>query len=117
MSKVGKRAIPQNLAQAGRQCWKEITGHWEISRGQWSMLEALCQTRDRIAELSTTLSDEGQLQKDRFGIKRIHPASAALKGEIGNYARLFRSLMLEAPSGSGQEPPGRPENFFPEEEE
>ena len=81
------------------------------------MLQALCETRDRMAELSATLIDEGQLQKDRFGIKHIHPASVALKGEIGNYARLFRSLMLEAPSGSGQERPGRPENFFPEEED
>jgi hypothetical protein len=109
--------IPQNLGAAGKQCWREITQHWMISKGQFSMLQALCETRDRMAELSKTLADEGQLQKDRFGVKRIHPASVALKGEVGNYAKLFRSLMLEAPSGGGQEKAGRPENFFPEEEE
>jgi len=70
-----------------------------------------------MAELSKTLADEGQLQADRFGVMRIHPASVALKGEVGNYAKLFRSLMLEAPSGTGQEKAGRPANWFPEEQE
>jgi hypothetical protein len=70
-----------------------------------------------MAELSKTLADEGQLQAVRFGVMRIHPASVALKGEVGNYAKLFRSLMLDAPSGTGQEKAGRPENWFPEEQE
>jgi hypothetical protein len=112
-----RKGIPANLGVAGKQAWREITQHWAISKGQHNMLEALCECRDRMAELSKTLADEGQLQKDRFGVMRIHPASAALKGEVGNYAKLFRSLMLEAPSGNGQERPGRPENYFPEEEE
>ena len=111
------KGIPANLGEAGQQCWREITQHWAISKGQHNMLQALCECRDRMNELSQTLADEGQLQKDRFGVKRIHPASVALKGEVGNYSKLFRSLMLEAPSGTGQEKAGRPENFFPEEQE
>jgi hypothetical protein len=77
---MAKNGIPQNLGAAGKQCWKEITHHWEISRGQWSTLEALCQVRDRMAELSSALTDEGQLQKDRFGIKRIQPGIRRTEG-------------------------------------
>jgi len=104
---MAKKGIRQTLGAAGKQCWREIIGHWEISCGQWSTLEALCQVRDRMAELSSALTDEGQLQKDRFGIKRIHPSSVALKGDIGNYAKLFRALMLEAPSGQGKSGQGK----------
>jgi hypothetical protein len=114
---MAKKRIPADLGSAGRQCWEEIVQHWAISKGQHSMLLALCETRDRMHELSKTLADEGQLQKDRFGVKRIHPASVALKGEVGNYAKLFRSLMLEAPSGNEQDRAGRPQNYFPEEED
>jgi len=113
---VGK-GIPANLGEAGKQCWREITQHWAISKGQHNMLQALCECRDRMNELSQTLADEGQLQKDRFGVKRIHPASVALKGEVGNYSKPYRALRLEAPSGTDQKKAGRPENFFPEEQE
>jgi len=101
------KSPPKTLKAAGRQLWKDLLSGWALVPEQYVLLQSLCECQDRIAELSATLRKEGQTITDRFGQLRQHPCSAALKGENGNFSRLYRLLALEPPSGGG-DGPGRP---------
>jgi phage terminase small subunit len=104
---------PKSLKEAGRRLWRDSLSGWDVQPEQFSLLKNLCESQDRIAELTETLRSEGQVVADRFGQLHPHPAAVTLKGESGTFARLYRLLALEPPGGP-QQGPGRPEGFQPE---
>jgi P27 family predicted phage terminase small subunit len=109
----GKSPPPKTLKASGKRLWKDLLSGWDIQLEQFVLLQALCESQDRISELSETLRREGRVVADRFGQLRPHPATLILKGENGSFARLFKLLALEPPSGLG-DGPGRPAGFMPE---
>ena len=50
--------------------------------------------------------------KDRFGVPKPHPAATILKGEVGNFTRLYKALALEAPNDPDSHA-GRPDGWSP----
>ena len=104
---------PKSLKKQGRQLWGDIINGWEIPPEQAILLRDLCESQDRITELTTILRREGQIIRDRFGIQKPHPAAIVLKGEIGNFTRLYRALALEVPGGDPPGP-GRPAGWSPD---
>ena len=107
------KSPPSTLGKTGKKLWKDLLEGWDIQREQFVLLQALCESQDRISELTEMLKREGLVVEDRFGQKRPHPATLILKGENGSFARLFKLLALESPSGFEQGP-GRPAGFTPE---
>jgi phage terminase small subunit len=105
---------PKSLKKQGRQLWQDVINGWEIPPEMRVLVRDLCESQDRITELTEILRKEGQIIRDRFGIQRPHPAAVLLKGEIGNFTRLHKTLMLEAPSGTDSRP-GRPDGWHPED--
>jgi phage terminase small subunit len=104
---------PKSLKAAGQRLWADCLSGWDVQPEQFSLLKNLCESQDRIAELTETLRREGQSVSDRFGQLHPHPAAVTLKGESGTFARLYRLLALEPPGGP-QQGAGRPEGFQPE---
>jgi hypothetical protein len=108
------KEAPKTLKAKGKQLWRDVLAGWDVQAEQLVLLQDLCECQDRISELSGILRKEGQLSLDRFGISRPHPATLILKGEVGNFTRLYKALALETPGGSDLRP-GRPDGFSPEE--
>jgi len=98
---------PKCLKKMGKQLWEDWIGGWEIKPEQLVLLQDLCESQDRMTELSRILRQEGQIFKDRLGTPRAHPATALLNREVGNFTRLYKALAQEAPEGSDVRP-GRP---------
>ena len=105
---------PKSLRKQGKKLWEDIVNGWEIQPEQAVLLQDLCESQDRITELSSLLRAEGQVIQDRFGAPKPHPAAALLKGEVGNFTRLYKALALEVP-GESDVRPGRPDGWQPED--
>ena len=105
---------PKSLKITGKQLWSDVLGGWEVQPEQLVVLQDLCESQDRLSELSALLRKEGQIIRDRFGIQKPHPAAIVLKGEVGNFTRLYKALALETPGGSDSRP-GRPDGWQPED--
>lgn len=105
---------PKGLKKQGKTLWKDVVNGWEIQPEQAVLLQDLCESQDRITELSGILREQGQIIKDRFGVAKPHPATLILKGEIGNFTRLYKALGLEIPSNPDS-CPGRPAGWSPED--
>jgi hypothetical protein len=63
---------PKNLKRQGRRLWEDIVNGWEIQPQQAILLQDLCESQDRITQLSAILRSEGQIVQDRFGISKPH---------------------------------------------
>lgn len=70
---------PKSLKEAGRRLWRDSLSGWDVQPEQFSLLKNLCESQDRIAELTETLRSEGQVVADRFG--QLHPHPAAIVPE------------------------------------
>ena len=105
---------PKTLKKTGKQLWGDVINGWEVQPEQLVLLQDLCECQDRISELSQMLRKEGQIIRDRFSIQKPHPAAIVLKGEIGNFTRLYKALALEVPGGSDSRP-GRPDGWQPKD--
>lgn len=105
---------PATLKAKGKQLWRDVLGGWDVQPEQLVVLQNLCECQDRISELSRVLRKEKQIILDRFGIQKAHPAAIVLKGEVGNFTRLYKALALEVPGGS-ESRPGRPDGWVPED--
>jgi hypothetical protein len=103
---------PEGLKEAGRRLWADSLSGWDIQPEQFSVLENLCRSQDRIVELQELLAREGMTTTDRFGQIVAHPATMTLRGESGVFARLYRLLQLEPPQGP-QQGVGRPPGYQP----
>jgi hypothetical protein len=103
---------PEGLKEAGRRLWRDSLAGWDIQPEQFSLLENLCKSQDRIVALEQELERDGQTCKDRFGQLVEHPSARTLRGESGVFARLYRLLQLEPPSGETRGP-GRPSGYQP----
>jgi len=105
---------PKTLKKLGKQLWEDVVNGWEVQPEHAILLQDLCECQDRIGELSRILREEGQIMQDRFGVAKPHPAALILKGEVGNFTRLYKALALEVPGGSDVRP-GRPDEWQPED--
>jgi len=105
---------PRSLKRQGKKLWEDILNGWEIAPEQAVLLQDLCESQDRISELTTILREEGQVIKDRFGVAKPHPAAIILKGEVGSFTRLYKTLSLEVPNNPDSHP-GRPDGWQPQD--
>jgi len=50
---------PTSLRKQGKKLWEDIVNGWEIQPEQAVLLQDLCESQDRIAELTKILREQG----------------------------------------------------------
>jgi P27 family predicted phage terminase small subunit len=97
---------PAHLSAAMQVWWKAVVTDYDLDQHHLRLLEAACDSWDRMVTARTVLMKEGLTISTRHGSKK-HPAADIERDSRLAFARLLRELDLDAESPS-ERPEWRP---------
>ncbi|GAA3765598.1 hypothetical protein [Micromonospora maritima] len=97
-------AVPAALRAAGRALWVSVTGEYDLSPGELSVLEQACRTADELDDMAAALQGEPPLVEGSTGQTKVHP----LYGELRQHRRVFDALITSLALPMPEESAGRP---------
>ncbi len=93
---------PDDLTPESRKLWRSITSSYAIDPAASMILTATLQARDRLEAARKTIATEGQIQTDRFGQRKPHPAVGIARDEASTMMRGFRLLGMDLSQQPGR---------------
>lgn len=88
------RGAPEHLSEEMRAWWKRIVRAWRFSPHHLKVLQAACESWDRMVEARALLKKDGLTVTDRFGQLKPHPAFAIERDSRIAFVRCVRELAL-----------------------
>jgi P27 family predicted phage terminase small subunit len=99
-------APPKHLRPESRALWRKCVNTYFLEPHHLSILEAACQSMDRMTEARETIDRDGPYVLGRFGMKS-HPALAVERDSRTAMLRALRELNLDAEAPATPRPPSR----------
>jgi phage terminase small subunit len=97
---------PAHLQKATKLWWKTIVADFELESHHLRLLQAACESWDRLQAARIVLDRDGVSYVDRFGAPRARPEVAVERDAKVSFARLVRELNLDsAPGPDAPRPP------------
>lgn len=96
---------PEHLQPATKAWWKQIVADFELESQHLRLLQAACESWDRLQAARAVLDRDGISYLDRFGAPRARPEVAVERDSRIAFARLVRELVLD---GAGTPEAPRP---------
>ena len=86
---------PTHLRAATRRWWAEVVGAYDLEPHHRLLLQATCESWDRMTEAREALKRDGSYLPDRYGGRKAHPALNVERDNRVIFARLIRELDLD----------------------
>lgn len=87
-------SAPKGLAAGGRRCWKQVTSAYTMRPDELILLENVCRTIDRIAELDAAMVGQPLISKGSMGQEREHPLLSEARQQRTLLRQFFAQLKL-----------------------
>jgi P27 family predicted phage terminase small subunit len=105
MSTSKLKKAPAHLSPATKKWWEEIFKEFALESAQEKLLEAACDSWDRMIQARALIKKDGLTFVDRHGSIKPHAAVAIEKDSRIAFARLVRELSItSAPTGESRPP-------------
>ena len=99
------KKAPVHLSKETKAWWEEIFREFELESAQEKLLEAACDSWDRMIQARKLIAKDGLTFIDRHGSIKPHAAVAIEKDSRIAFARLVRELAItSAPTGDSRPP-------------
>lgn len=89
-----KTGPPEHLSTAMQTWWRQVCRAWALSPHHLRVLEAACESWDRMEQARDLIKSEGLVVVDRFGQKKQHPAFGVERDSRLSFVRCVRELAL-----------------------
>ena len=99
-----KLKIPKHLSLESRNFYKKVIEEFEFSEHHLKILQAACETWDRIVEARIEVEKKGQFFVDRWNQPRENPAAKSERDQKVVFARLIRELNLDISAPDSRPP-------------
>jgi P27 family predicted phage terminase small subunit len=97
---------PLHLQPATKRWWKSIVETFDLESHHLRLLQAACESWDRMQAARAVLDEKGVTYQNRFGDPCARPEVAIERDAKVSFARLVRELNLDsAPGPDGPRPP------------
>ena len=90
---------PAHLQPETKRWWKDIVEGFELESHHLRLLQAACESWDRMQSARAVLDAQGVSYVDRFDAPRARPEVAVERDAKISFARLLRELGLDAAPG------------------
>jgi len=90
-----KLKIPSHLSQESKNFYRKVVSDFEFEEHHLKILQAACETWDRIVEARIEVEKKGQFFVDRWNQPRENPAAKSERDQKVVFARLLRELNLD----------------------
>ena len=91
---------PAHLRVSTKKWWKTIVETFELESHHLRLLQAACESWDRMQAARAVLDRDGVSWTDRFGAPRARPEVAVERDAKVSFARLVRELNLDSAPGA-----------------
>ena len=85
---------PEHLSAEMKGWWRRITGEWTLDVQHFHILQAACESWDRMTGARDLIRSEGAVITDRFGQRKAHPAIGIERDSRLAFVRCVRELSL-----------------------
>ena len=101
---------PATLSEEAQAVWRSIASEYDIDdAGGIAVLNAACESFDRMRQAAAIANAEGMVVADRFGQSKPHPATIIERDARAAYLSGIKQLRLDDESDEkGGKPVGRP---------
>ena len=101
---------PATLSEEAQAVWRSIASEYDIDdAGGIAVLNAACESFDRMRQAAAIVNAEGMVVADRFGQSKPHPATIIERDARAAYLSGIKQLRLDDESDEkGGKPVGRP---------
>jgi len=96
---------PKHLSREAKIWWRAVLEGYTLEPHHEKLLQAVCESWDRIQEARDQISEAGPFYVDRFGQPREHPAHRVEQANKTLLARLLRELALDIEPPKESRPP------------
>ena len=86
---------PKHLSRESKTWWREVVAGYDLERHHLKLLQAACESWDRVAEARSLIQRDGVVIEDRFGQQKPHPACDVERHNRALFARMLRELALD----------------------
>lgn len=106
---TGLPAPPRHLRPATKKWWRRVVGDYSLEDHHLKLLQAACESWDRLTQAREALAEHGLTFTDRFHQPRARPEVAIERDSRVSFARMLRELALDVePPGESPRPPVMP---------
>ena len=99
-----KLKIPSHLSQESKNFYRKVVSEFEFEDHHLKILQAACETWDRITEARVEVAKTGVFFLDRWGQPRENPAVKSERDSRVVFARLLRELNLDIAAPDSRPP-------------
>lgn len=97
---------PTHLSKASQEWWSEITREYELESHHLRLLQAACESWERMQSARQAIGKHGLTFTDAQGCPKARPEIAIERDAKIGFARLIRELDLDfEPPAEGRRPP------------
>jgi P27 family predicted phage terminase small subunit len=96
--------IPKHLSQESRNFYRKVVQEFELEDHHLKILQAACETWDRVVEARIEVEKNGSFFVDRWNQSRENPAAKSERDQKVVFARLIRELNLDIAAPDSRPP-------------